>query len=395
MKKYKKDYLLLLQGNFVSTFGAVIYSSAISYWVYKTTGSKALMSTLMSVTMFTKMFLSPLGGIFGDCHSRRKIIYLSDLILGLALITLSFLAFKGLLQLYQLIIVAFLSGVCSSLLNPSAASLLVDILPESEFVRGNALLNGGNSLIDLIGSTFSGALLMFFGVETMILLNGISYCLSSLSEWFISEYPTKNKKSESISFKTIFQQLKMGALKIYQEHNIRYLVQGMLLSSLFINGFFSLLLAYALENGMSVAQYGYLSGCFGVGSLLGLAFLSVVKVDKSHQKLVILSSFFVALLLLASGIYVAKFTISAILFIVSLALISVGNGLLNGVLMLKIPAENRALIFGCFTTTMSLGFIISALSYGFLAELIPLRILGVVGAFLALSVLYPLSKVEL
>lgn len=45
-KLWNKDFILLLQGNAVSTIGDLMYSIAIGYWVYEQTGSSGLMGII-------------------------------------------------------------------------------------------------------------------------------------------------------------------------------------------------------------------------------------------------------------------------------------------------------------------------------------------------------------
>ena len=58
-KLWNKDFLLLLQGNAVSTIGDLMYSVAIGYWVYEQTGSSGLMGVMSAISLFVTMFLSP------------------------------------------------------------------------------------------------------------------------------------------------------------------------------------------------------------------------------------------------------------------------------------------------------------------------------------------------
>ena len=51
-KIWNKNYFLLLQGMGVSQFGDILYSLAISYYVYDQTGSTLLMSLIASISMF-------------------------------------------------------------------------------------------------------------------------------------------------------------------------------------------------------------------------------------------------------------------------------------------------------------------------------------------------------
>ena len=73
MKKglWNKDYVLMLQGNAISTLGDVVYSVAIGFWVYEKTGSSALMGLMSSLALFVTMFLSPFTGSIIDKCNRK------------------------------------------------------------------------------------------------------------------------------------------------------------------------------------------------------------------------------------------------------------------------------------------------------------------------------------
>ena len=73
-KLWNKDYILLLQGNAVSTIGDVMYGIAIGYWVYQTTGSSALMGIMSSISLFVTMFLSPFCGSIVDKCNRKWLV---------------------------------------------------------------------------------------------------------------------------------------------------------------------------------------------------------------------------------------------------------------------------------------------------------------------------------
>ena len=53
-KLWNKDFVLLLQGNAVSTIGDLMYSVAIGYWVYEQTGSSGLMGIMSAISTFEK-----------------------------------------------------------------------------------------------------------------------------------------------------------------------------------------------------------------------------------------------------------------------------------------------------------------------------------------------------
>ena len=73
-KLWNKDFILLLQGNAVSTIGDLMYSVAIGYWVYEQTGSSGLMGTMSAISMFVTMFLSPFTGSIVDKCNRKWVL---------------------------------------------------------------------------------------------------------------------------------------------------------------------------------------------------------------------------------------------------------------------------------------------------------------------------------
>ena len=58
-KLWNKDFVLLLQGNTISTIGDLMYSVAIGYWVYEQTGSNSLMGIMSAISLFVTMFPPP------------------------------------------------------------------------------------------------------------------------------------------------------------------------------------------------------------------------------------------------------------------------------------------------------------------------------------------------
>ena len=81
-KLWNKDFILLLQGNAVSTIGDLMYGVAIGYWVYEQTGSSALMGIMSSISMFVTMFLSPFCGSIVDKLNRKWVIVEIDVLIA-------------------------------------------------------------------------------------------------------------------------------------------------------------------------------------------------------------------------------------------------------------------------------------------------------------------------
>ena len=171
---WNKDFILLLQGNAISTIGDVMYSVAIGYWVYERTGSSALMGIMTSISLFVTMLLSPFCGSIVDKCNRKWVIVGIDVLQGLLMVAVGVLAYLDALNVPIVLLSAFLAAIGSVFYSPAISTLLIDLIPKEDMVRGQSIHSGISSLIDMCGTAFSGVMVAFFGVPLIVVLNGIS-----------------------------------------------------------------------------------------------------------------------------------------------------------------------------------------------------------------------------
>lgn len=184
-KLWNKDFILLLQGNAVSTIGDLMYSVAIGYWVYEQTGSSGLMGIMSSISMFVTMFLSPFCGSIVDKCSRKWVIVGIDTLQGLLMLTVGVMAYTNVLNVPVILIAALLAAFGSVFYSPAISTMMLDIIPRSDMVRGQSIHSSISSLISLVGTAFSGAMVAFFGVPLIVVINGLSNLYSAVTELFV------------------------------------------------------------------------------------------------------------------------------------------------------------------------------------------------------------------
>ena len=68
----------------------------------------------------------------------------------------------------------------------------------------------------------------------------------------------------------------------------------------------------------------------------------------------------------------------------------VGNALLNATMILAIPRDKRATVFGFVSSFSIAGVALSMVGYGFLAEIYDLSILAIIGTALAMFSIFPI-----
>lgn len=84
------ELLPLVIGQFISSWGEWIFDFFILIYVYDKTTSPMMIALLTIVQVAPNVALSPAAGIYVDRHERTRILFLTDLIRGAAILGILF-----------------------------------------------------------------------------------------------------------------------------------------------------------------------------------------------------------------------------------------------------------------------------------------------------------------
>ncbi len=382
-KLWNKDFILLLQGNAVSTIGDVMYSVAIGYWVYEKTGSSGLMGIMSAISLFVTMFLSPFSGTIVDKCSRKWVIVGVDVVQGLLMLGIGLLAWMDALNVPGVLTVAFLAALGSVFYSPAVSTLMLDIIPHEDMVRGQSIHSGVMSLINLVGTAFSGAMVALFGVPLIVVINGISNLYSAFSELFV-HVPRTLRQGEQVTLSGIARDSRAAVKTIFSDDCLRLFVPCALILNLLGAGPLTLILPFCLEKGFTVDMYGYLVSVYTVASLLCVLILGVVKLKQKTRFWVMALSFSCSVVFFILAYLSTQFIPMCILTFVAGFLNCAGNTVFNASLMLALPEENRGAILGFIQSASVGGTALSAVIYGLLGDVFPLYLVFAAGNAISL-----------
>ena len=382
-KLWNKDFILMLQGNAVSDIGDLLYSVAIGYWVYEQTGSSTLMGVMSSISMFVTMFLSPFTGSIVDKCSRKGMIVGMDVLRGLIMLALGVLLYMSKLTIPGVLLAAFLASLCSVFFNPAVNTLMIDIIPHDDMVRGQSIFSASNALINMVGKAFSGVLVAFLGVPLIVVLNGVSYLISALTETFI-HVPRTVQQGEKVTVKGVLHDFGRAIKAIFADKFLKTFVPVLLLLNLLCAGPMTLMLPFCLGKGFTMEQYGLLMSIEMAASLVCVVILGVVKTTPKVRYWLQAIGFTASLICSILAYLSTGFVTLSVFLFLSTGLNMVGNSILNAALMLALPDENRGAILGFIEAACVGGCALSAVIYGLLGDLFPLYLVFVAGTILTL-----------
>ncbi len=382
-KLWNKDFILLLQGNAVSTIGDLMYSVAIGYWVYEQTGSNSLMGIMSAISMFVTMFLSPFSGSIVDKCNRKWVLVGMDLLQSAVMLTIGVLAYMGKLNIPGVLIAAFLAALGSVFYTPAVSTLMIDIIPHDDMVRGRSVFSGTNSVINMVGTAFSGAMVVFFGVPLIVVINGLSNLYSAVTELFI-HVPRTVQQGTQVTVKGVLRDSKAAVKEIFADPCLRLFVPCALILNLLGAGPMTLILPFCMEKGFTVDMYGYLMSVWTAAMLICVVLLGVVKLQPKTRYRVMAIGFSASGVFLILAYLSGQFMLMCVLTFTGAFLNCAGNTVFNASLMLALPEENRGAILGFISSASVGGSALSAVLYGLLGDLFPLYLVFAVGSGISL-----------
>ena len=389
-KLWNKNYILLLQSSAVSLIGDLMYSVAIGYWVYDQTGSSALMGIMSSISMFVTMFLSPFAGSVIDKCNRKWVLVIGDLFQSVIMLTVGIFAFMDKLSIIGVLVAAFLAALGGVFYSPAANTSLVDIIPRNDMVRGQSLFSGVSSSINMVGTAFSGAMVAFFSVPLIIVINGLSNLYAAISELFIS-IPKSAQQGEVVTIKGVLNDTKSAIKTIFSDVHLKLFIPCLIIINFLGAGPFSLILPFVMEKGFSIEKYGILLFMWSVSHLICMILLGVFKLNPKARFWTLAIGFSLSGIFMILAYMSVRFIPMCIMAFLGGFANAAGNAIFNASLMLALPEKNRGSIMGLISSASVGGSALSAVVYGVLGDIFPLYLVFAIGSALSLIPMFYLS----
>ena len=383
-KLWNKNFILLLQGNGISTIGDMMYSVAIGYWVYEQTGSNSLMGIMSAISMFVTMFLSPFSGSIVDKLNRKWVMIGVDVIQGVIMIAVGLLAFGGQLSVPIVLIAAFLAAFGSVFYSPASSTVLLDVIPRDDMVRGQSIFSGMRSLINTVGGALSGVMVAFLGVPLIVIINGLSNLYSAASETLIN-LPKTVRQGETVTARGLLSDMKTAIATILSSPCLKIFTVCALVLNLLGSGAFNLMLPFCLEKNFTVDSYGYLMSIWTAASLLCVILLGTIKLSPKMRFWTMAIGFTASCVFLVMGYLSESFLGLCIFAALGAICNTAGNTIFNASLMLALPEKNRSGILGFLESASVGGMALSAVIYGLLGDLLPLYLVFSAGSLISLA----------
>ena len=270
-----RNYRIYFIGQGISIVGTWMQNVALSWLVYRLTGSVFLLGLVGFTSQIPTFFLSPFTGVITDRYNRLKIMTFTQVLFMLQALTIALLVLFNHIDVWQIIALSIVFGVITAFDAPARQSLVIDLIDDPKdlgnaIALNSAIFNAGR----LVGPAIAGVAIAVVGEGICFLLNTISFVAVIIALLQI-KIPVKEVMLHRDNFKKSFSE---GFHYTFQSMPIRTLIIILAMLSLIGFSFVVVLPAYAKEllHGSS-DTLGYLMSAMGAGALFGAIYMASRK----------------------------------------------------------------------------------------------------------------------
>jgi MFS family permease len=267
-----RNYRLYFTGQGFSLIGTWMGNIALSWLVYRLTGSVFLLGLVAFTNQIPMLILSPISGVLTDRYDRRKIMLIAQVCFLLQSFIMAMLVLFNLVEVWHIITLSILFGIISAFDAPARHSLVIDLIEKPEDLGNAIALNSAiYNAARLVGPAIAGITIAVVGEGICFLLNAASF-IAIIYALLKIRIPARPPVTQSANLK---ESLAEGFRYTFHSVPIRTLL--FLLATLSLVGFPFLVLlpAYAKEILHGGADtLGFLMSGLGAGALLGALYMA-------------------------------------------------------------------------------------------------------------------------
>jgi len=325
-----RNYRIYFIGQGISLIGTWMQNVALSWLVYRLTGSVFLLGLIGFTSQIPTFILTPFTGVITDRYDRLKIMKLTQLFFMLQSLTITILVLTNQVEVWHIVALSLVLGIITAFDAPARQSLVVDLLDDpanlgNAIALNSAIFNGAR----LLGPAVAGITIALVGEGVCFLVNTISFAAVIFALTQI-KIPDKDRIAKAANFVKSFSE---GFQYTFQSLPIRTFILLLTILSLFGFSFVVILPAYAKEilHGSS-DTLGYLMSALGAGALIGAIYMASRKTVLGLVKMISINTVMLGLLIVLSSFstsLVVSFTVLCLCGLSMILLLSSINTILQ------------------------------------------------------------------
>jgi MFS family permease len=359
-----RNFRLFFLGQLISLIGTWMQTVALSWLVYRLTGSSALLGSVNFASQIPVFLLSPLGGVVADRYSRHRVVVATQTASMLLACALAGLTLFNVIKVWEIFVLSALLGVVNAFDIPARQAFIVEMTSREDLINAIALNSSAFNGARIIGPAVAGILVAAVGEGWCFFANAVSYIAVIAGLLMMRVAPFRSSHGETSALRHVIE----GFGFVAHTGPIRALLLLVGLVSLAGMPFSVLMPIFADRILHAGAEgLGILMGISGAGALAGALILASRQTVRGLGRWVALSSGIFSALLIVFA-YSRWFWLSAALLVPIGFFVMIQMGSTNTLIQSMTPDHLRGRVLAAYSMMLMGMAPIGALIAGVAAE---------------------------
>jgi MFS family permease len=228
MKREKEpintNLILYFLGRMVSDTGTSIQIIILPLFIIDVGGSAVTIGIFSFLSILPALIVSPFAGVIGDRLNRKMIMVITDLFSSVVILGLFSLSHLDLLSISMIMTAQAFISILNGIFESATRGMLPRLVNQDKLTKSNSTVASMKSLSYMLGPVLGAILYGNFGINSIFLINGISFLVSAISETMIQYQHDKRQATAGIEglmddlsegFKFIKSKVIIGKLSIF------------------------------------------------------------------------------------------------------------------------------------------------------------------------------------
>ncbi len=362
-----RNFRLYWIGQIISLVGTWMQSVSQPWLVLLLHGTPIQLGTVLALQFAPALALAPLGGVLADRIDKRRLLLITQTVAALQAVVLFALTVTGLIQIWEIMVLALALGFVNALDMPVRQSFAAELVPREDLINAITLNSASFNLARVIGPAVAGIALALYGPAFNFAINAVSY-LGVI---------TALVRMDPVAMQPIVRPEQPASIRSSLAEGIRYAVRTptvlwplVLLGGMgvFSMNFQTLLPLFARDTlGLDADGFGALFAAMGVGSLIGS--LSLAFIGSRRPLVGMILGGAVSYAVFETGLGLSRTALAAFPLIVFVGLsVMLMINTINVIVQRSVPDALRGRVMALYVTVFAGSTPIGALFAGTVAQ---------------------------
>lgn len=269
---HHRNFRLFFSGQFISLIGTWMQSVAVSWLVYRLTGSSFYLGLVGFIGQIPVFVLGLWGGCLADRWNKRTILVVTQTAALIQALALAGLTLTDQATVWLVAGLAMLLGIITAVDMPTRQAFVVEMVGKADLHNAIALNSSMFNSARVIGPALAGVLVAALGEGWCFLLNGLSY-LAVIASLLLMRLPPTAPAPDRTCLR---RHLAEGLAFAWRDRPIRIILAGLVVTSLCSVSYMVLMpVMVDAVLGQGARGLGFLMAATGVGSVVAALILAM------------------------------------------------------------------------------------------------------------------------